>query len=1019
MRACRADLLAGVRALASLTIVVFVLVGSSARAVEAVEAVAVDVVAPQFASVGDTFVVDLTLSAVEGLDTAQFSVSYDAAAVAPVASAAVLGSGFPENGGVAFTAVPGGDGLVVVNFLGIAGVAGVGPLVRLPFRGLTRGSTVLGLSAVLLGDGGGRTIPTAIGQPIVVDIDVAPAFEQRAHWVFDPAPGGNGDGIASPGERVYPRIRLKNVGGASARGVRVRYTARHPAVRASGLESDTDTWPSGSARNGDTLVMDVAPDAAPDDVTIVVDISADNGGPWQYTVVLPIAYPHVFFQLRNDWIFDPAPGGNKDGVANPGERLEPRVRLKNVGDQAARNVRVTLSVETSAIALLADTVSHDSWPAGEARNNDGLLLEVSPDAAPTSVHARVRVEADNGGPWVFDIPIAVVDLPPDFSFRSSWEFDPDGNRDGVANPGERVRPRIRLRNDGPGVGRNVRVSLTVADPVATVVASWVHHATWRSGVARNNDGFVMDVASGAVSGVVTAIVEVSADTGGPWVFTTDIPIVAPIVEFALRSTWVFDPAPGGNKNGIADAGEDVFPRVRLRNHGSHAAEEVRVSLSSSDRDIIVVVDGVSHTSWAAGAAGNNEGFVVAVAPGATSHDAHLTVHVEARSGGPWDFPITLPVAAAPVLERRSFWVRDKTTGDGDGDVNPGETVELRARLRNTGGVPARNVVVTLAAADPTVVITENAVAHATWPAGDARNNAGLAIQVGVNASGDVALTLIVTADNGGPWRFTHTIAVVPKPRFVFRQAWPRDKATGDGDGLAEPGERVQIRARIKNEGDIPAEAVMVTLRAIGPGATVVVGAVAHGVWPAGEGRNNVGLLVDLADDVGSSVEFALDVTAANAGPWRFPFTVNTAGAGAPAAPTAAPTSSARVGPTGSSVVDATGSASIEGPDRVRPALAPDASALLPNYPNPFNPETWIPFDLARPSRVTVAIYGMDGRRVRLLDLGWRDAGRYRTRADAAYWDGATHTGDLAASGVYICELRAGDQRDMRRMVIRK
>jgi len=118
-------------------------------------------------------------------------------------------------------------------------------------------------------------------------------------------------------------------------------------------------------------------------------------------------------------------------------------------------------------------------------------------------------------------------------------------------------------------------------------------------------------------------------------------------------------------------------------------------------------------------------------------------------------------------------------------------------------------------------------------------------------------------------------------------------------------------------------------------------------------------------------------------------------------------------------VDATGSASIEGPDRVRPALAPDASALLPNYPNPFNPETWIPFDLARPSRVTVAIYGMDGRRVRLLDLGWRDAGRYRTRADAAYWDGATHTGDLAASGVYICELRAGDQRDMRRMVIRK
>ncbi len=57
--------------------------------------------------------------------------------------------------------------------------------------------------------------------------------------------------------------------------------------------------------------------------------------------------------------------------------------------------------------------------------------------------------------------------------------------------------------------------------------------------------------------------------------------------------------------------------------------------------------------------------------------------------------------------------------------------------------------------------------------------------------------------------------------------------------------------------------------------------------------------------------------------------------------------------------------------------------------------------------------------MRRIDLGWREVGRYRTRDAAAYWDGANDPGDPAASGVYICELRAGDFREARKMVVRK
>jgi len=100
-------------------------------------------------------------------------------------------------------------------------------------------------------------------------------------------------------------------------------------------------------------------------------------------------------------------------------------------------------------------------------------------------------------------------------------------------------------------------------------------------------------------------------------------------------------------------------------------------------------------------------------------------------------------------------------------------------------------------------------------------------------------------------------------------------------------------------------------------------------------------------------------------------------------------------------------------------LRPDVTTLLPNYPNPFNPETWIPFDLAAAADVTVTIYDMQGRVVRRVDLGRRDIGSYRSRRDAAHWDGANEVGEPVASGVYVYELRAGAHREARRMVIRK
>ncbi len=106
-------------------------------------------------------------------------------------------------------------------------------------------------------------------------------------------------------------------------------------------------------------------------------------------------------------------------------------------------------------------------------------------------------------------------------------------------------------------------------------------------------------------------------------------------------------------------------------------------------------------------------------------------------------------------------------------------------------------------------------------------------------------------------------------------------------------------------------------------------------------------------------------------------------------------------------------------ERILAAFVPSETALLHNYPNPFNPETWIPYQLAKPAEVILRIYATNGALVRTLDFGHQPAGIYRAKNRAAYWDGKNALGEPVASGVYFYTLTAGDFTATRKMVIRK
>ena len=101
------------------------------------------------------------------------------------------------------------------------------------------------------------------------------------------------------------------------------------------------------------------------------------------------------------------------------------------------------------------------------------------------------------------------------------------------------------------------------------------------------------------------------------------------------------------------------------------------------------------------------------------------------------------------------------------------------------------------------------------------------------------------------------------------------------------------------------------------------------------------------------------------------------------------------------------------------SVFPAETALLPNYPNPFNPETWIPYQLAKPANVTLTIYNVKGVVVRQLALGHRPLGFYYSRGRAAHWDGRNQLGEKVASGLYFYTFTAGEFTATQKLLIRK
>ena len=101
------------------------------------------------------------------------------------------------------------------------------------------------------------------------------------------------------------------------------------------------------------------------------------------------------------------------------------------------------------------------------------------------------------------------------------------------------------------------------------------------------------------------------------------------------------------------------------------------------------------------------------------------------------------------------------------------------------------------------------------------------------------------------------------------------------------------------------------------------------------------------------------------------------------------------------------------------SLKPEETALMTNYPNPFNPEIWMPYHLSQDSEVIIRIYDTTGKIIRTLNMGLESFRCYVGRDKSAHWDGRTDGRELVSLGSYLYQLKTGEYSATRKMVILK
>jgi len=465
-------------------------------------------------------------------------------------------------------------------------------------------------------------------------------------------------------------------------------------------------------------------------------------------------------------------------------------------------------------------------------------------------------------------------------------------------------------------------------------------------------------------------------------YSSEVLIVNSSGAYVTIESWSIDDSGSGNNNGQADFGESVLLDVNAQNLGSEQAMAVSGTFASTDSYLTISDDthfyGNIDTNAVVNAAG---AFAFDVANNAPDqHSAACTVTFQEDGGGQWISNLSINVNA-PVLSADELSIDDTATGNGDGNLDEGETVDFAIPVFNAGHADAPMVTAILSESSNDITITEPQFDVGNLAVNDTVNAIYEITADAATAAGtEIEFTLTV---NSGAYTSVETYRVVVGDKIVY---------------VMSQGSVTVRNGLFYDTGNVQGE------YSTGEDITMTF-------YPDGDGPN-VRFNFTSFELTGYDKLYIFDG----------PGTSSDQIAGSPFSGTDSPGEYTATGPDGSitfmfrsnPVFTDEGwaadiySTAISGIDKTGYQVIDDY-ALLANYPNPFNPETVIQYQLPEMSRVQLNVYDVRGQKVRTLVNTRQAKGTYSI----------TFSADGLSSGVYFYRLSAGDFNHMRKMILLK
>ena len=618
----------------------------------------------------------------------------------------------------------------------------------------------------------------------------------------------------------------------------------------------------------------------------------------------------------------PAGGpGNLDGNVDPGESMAFDVALRNVGDEDATNVVVTAVPLTPGVTMITGSTMVGTVPAGGGGGGmEQLSYQVDETVAcGTPLMFRIEIRSDQQdkdescgvmiplacNPCLSgaDLVVTGCDVGVDTCALGA------GDSNGDADPGESVGIRLSVANEGLGDATNVVATVSTMTAGVMITQDTVMLGDIPAGGGVGSMGTIdFDIDLSVPCGAEILLDVALSSNEGDFMGNCAVPVPAmcqPCAAGPVLALGDCSPTDGcalggpGDMNMEIDPGESIELELAISNNGGSDATNVTLTASSPTPGVSVVQPSASYGTITPGMTQRPDMPIVfdvdpTVPCGA---DVRIDVLIESDQGDTMDVCALMVAAPCTVCSDQPALVLNGCQptdlcpaggpGDTNGEIDPGETVELRLGLDNLGGGDATNTVITVSTMTPGITITQDTANFGTVRAGDSANTMDrivFDVDQTVPCGTPIALDVLIETDQGDFMDACQLMVVVAcqvcdtMPAGAVFMITGRDVVTdscafggaGDSNGSPEPGETVELTVDILNQGPGDATMAEATLVSLTPGVTVTQPTGSLGDLPAMAVATTDPVFEFTIDEAqvscGDLLEFRLDFTAVEGDP---------------------------------------------------------------------------------------------------------------------------------------------------------